>query len=815
MRTRMNSPFSTGCLRRHHPHEVLGGQWTPRRVGSGISRLTRVAVLGALLAPSAVVATGLVSSSTAALASSPPAQFGGTDVPTWYNGDSWSYAQVFNFNGSGSNVTINENVTYTVTGTGTYDGYSVYELNISGNITGGGGNVSGYSFSVSNGTVSGFEDLRISDLAMVFQKEEQSANGTVNTGFPLGNQNASAQLQYNMTPSPPWRKEVFRLHNGDTWHTHSVINVNGFLNYESVVSGGSSFNSNYTLDANTSVSPQSISVPAGTFSTDYVDTTSTYDSTFDHRWWSPGVRNVVREHLQIPMSGGTAQITRTLTGYSLPGHPASLSELVDPNVSCAGGQVNVSGVLSYAGTPEPNQSLSATLDMSALGTGNVLTKSTTTNGNGAYSVSFQAPSASDGMQKAGVTGSWGIWVAGGNTLHAATLEVVPGACTNLTYKGPTSAMTGSTIGVSGTLTSASGSPIASAPLDFTLGSLSAGATTSSSGVASTSLTLNVSPGTYLLQVEFPGNSTYAPSVVEVPFVVESPVTIAYTGPSSGTYAQPVTFTASLSNTATGQAITGATLDFSLGTMSFSAATSSSGVASVTETLSAPAGSDTLVITYAGGGGNGPAVLRVPFEVLQAPTEVVLAGATSATWGEASQPVFVTLRDADNTSRLAGRVVSFVLLDAKGMPATTPVSATTNSEGIAEVSLTPTPAAGPGNYTLRASFAGSHNYLASASEVAFHVAFQYHFVDATGAGTVKVNPPTKQFLFEAPSLNPTENSGVLVDSSMTVVALPDGEHLIDITYSSPSIILKGSFIEETGQFYSLVDTGSNIYVLERL
>ena len=782
-----------------------------QRAEAAIARSARL--IGAICVMAASLSVLASIGAVPAGASSPPAQFGGTDVATWFPGDSWTYDQTFNFNGSGSNVTINEVVTYTVSGTGSYDGYQVYNVNISGNITGGGGNVSGYSFNVSNGTVSGFEDLRISDLAMVFQKEEQSANGQVNTGFPLGWQNASAQMQYNMTPGPPWRKEVFRMHPGDTWHTHSLINVTGFLNYESVVSGGSNFNSNYTLDANASVSPQTVSVQAGTFATDYVDLTSTYDSTFDHRWWSPGVRNVVREHLQIPMSGGTASILRTLTSYSLPGHAASISELVNPDLSCAGGSVSVSGTLSYAGSPEPNQSLQATLDQSALGAGDVITKQVTTNADGTYHVVFNAPGQADGMSKGGVTGSWGIVVSGANTLRTATLEVLPGACADLSYSGPTSALSGSTATFSATLTSASGTPVQGAPIDFSLGSLTASATTSSSGVASASLDLNTSPGSYLLLVEFPGNSTYAPGVAEVPFVVESPTGLTYTGATSATYDEPATFSATLTS-GTGIPIQGESVSFTLGDMQISATTNSQGVASKTVTVTAAAGSYQLLVAFAGASGYGAANTKVPFVVLRAPTTLQAAGAVSATWGEPSAPIYMTLRDADNTNRLASREVSFVLDNGSGRAVTTPVIAMTNASGVAQVSLTPTPAAGPGEYTLVASFTGSSDYLAASQDVPFHVAWQYHFVDANGTGTVKVNPPTKQFLFQAPSASPSEVSPSTTDPQMTVVALPDGEHVIDITYTSTELALVGAFVEETGQFVAVVDTVNHVYVLER-
>ncbi|MHB1712553.1 MAG: Ig-like domain-containing protein, partial [Acidimicrobiales bacterium] len=558
----------------------------------------------------------VVAPSVAQAAPSGPAQFGGADLSAWVPGSSWTYNQQFNYSGNGSNMTINEVVTYQVAGVTTYAGYNTYKVNISGYVTGGGGSASGVSININNGSVSGVEYLRRSDLAMVYEEEQHNVNGQACDVVCVS---ASAQAQYRLTPSPPWRKEDFRLHVGDAWSLATSINAAGFLNYQSQIkSGGSNFNSTFPFDANVSVpSAPVISVPAGQISTDYVDAQSTNSSATDQRWWAPSAANIAEEHLVIPLSGGaTGTINRQLVSTHVASSSTVLSEGLSPNLSCAGGKVTVAGSLTSGGSPEQGAGVTASLDQSALGASAITTATATTGASGTYQVSFVAPSQADGMAKAGVVGSWGIVVDAGGASAVATLEVVPGACAVLSYTGPTMAAQGQTIDLTAALSAASsGAPIPGAPVTFVLPSQQVTATTDASGIASAPLTLTEQPGYYTLGVEFSGgNGTYAPVGVSVPFEIGAVAHLAYTGPTSGTWGAPTTLQATLTVASSGAPIVSEPVSFSVDGQTLGAITNASGAASVSFTPGGTPGTYPLTVSFIGRDDYLPASASATFTV---------------------------------------------------------------------------------------------------------------------------------------------------------------------------------------------------------
>ncbi|MHB1787591.1 MAG: hypothetical protein ACYCS7_15935 [Acidimicrobiales bacterium] len=325
-----------------------------------------------------------------ASAQSLPSQVGGAEVATWYPGAVWTYAQVVSYGGNGDQITVDETVTYSVTGATTYDGYGCYQLSISGSVTGGRGQASGYQMTVTGGSISGVEYLRRSDLAMVYQHEVHDVNGSV-LGAPV-----SAQLHYTAVPSSPWRKEVFRLHAGDSWQIATSVAVSGRVDYQAPGRSGSSpFSSTYSLDAPVSVTPASISVPYGQVQTDYLPAIGS--GAADKRWWDPSVGNVAEERMHFPAAGGTVSVDRSLSAYRAGTASPQLSESLAPASSCAGGPVAVYGTLSSSGAPVSGTAVSVALDQSALGASDVTTKSTTTDSNGNYEITFAAPSQPDGM----------------------------------------------------------------------------------------------------------------------------------------------------------------------------------------------------------------------------------------------------------------------------------------------------------------------------------------------------------------------------------------------------------------------------------
>ena len=762
---------------------------------------------------------GTTAVASPALAASAVSQAGGADVPTWFPGASWSYDQVFTYSGNGDLITVDETVTYAVAGVTTYDGYSSYQLSISGTVTGGSGQASGYQMTVTGGSVSGVEYLRRSDLAMVYQHEVHDVNGNV-LGAPV-----SVELHYTAVPSSPWRKEVFRLHPGDVWQLATSVAVSGYVDYQAPPgqSGSSPFSSTYSIDAPVSVSASSISVPYGQVQTYYLPAIGS--GTSDKRWWDPAAGNVAEEHLRFPAAGGTVSIDRSLSAYQAGSTPAQLSESLAPSSSCAGGGVAVYGTLSSGGAPVSGASVSVALDQSALGSSDVTTKAATTDAQGNYEVSFAAPSQADGMQKAGVTGSWGIVASAQGTWAAATLEVLPGACstqvpTKLAYTGPPGGGEGQPTVLSAALTDAlTGAPVQGADLVFTVGSLSASATTGSSGQASATLDLSIRSGSYTLTISYAGSATLASASLSTPFVIGVPTSLAYTGPRSSPWGMPVSLAASLTNPASGQPVAGEPVSFSVAAMRTGAITNSAGVAEVSFFPDLSPGSYTMIVAFAGGDGFAPAVTSVAFQVEAHSTTLSYSGPSSATWGKTVR-LTATLGDATAGGGIPGESISFSL-------GTQSVSAITDKNGVASATLTlaqtPSQATCSGGasspdatclrYAVVVSFSGSAHYRGSSDSMPFTIDWPYVFSDAGGLGTVYLSPGSKQFLFVAAAKSgPPEVFGPVSNVQMTTVTLPGGNGVTDVTYSSSVVGLQGEFSLADGAFSAVVDTATHLYVL---
>ncbi|MHB1487399.1 MAG: carboxypeptidase regulatory-like domain-containing protein [Acidimicrobiales bacterium] len=318
------------------------------------------------------------------------------------------------------------------------------------------------------------------------------------------------------------------------------------------------------------------------------------------------------------------------------------------------------------------------------------------------------------------------------TWASATLEVLPGACsaqapTRLTYAGPPGGGEGQATTLFAIITGAtSGEPISGATLVFSLGSLSASATTNASGEASATLDLGLPLGNYTLTISYAGSATLAAASLSAPFVIGTPTAIAYAGPHAGRWGQQIALAATLTDPASGQAIPGEPVSFSVGAQRTGAITGASGNAEVSFTPSALPGGYTLVVSFAGGDGYAPAFSSVVFQVEAHSTTLSYSGPTSATWG---QPISLMADLSDTTAGtgVPGETVTFTL-------GAQSVAAITNKDGIAQATLTPTQTPsqatceGPARsstsacitYDLAASFAGSPHYGASSTSVPFTI-----------------------------------------------------------------------------------------------
>ncbi|MHB1712487.1 MAG: Ig-like domain repeat protein [Acidimicrobiales bacterium] len=407
--------------------------------------------------------------------------------------------------------------------------------------------------------------------------------------------------------------------------------------------------------------------------------------------------------------------------------------------------------------------------------------------------------------------------------HDATNVTVANPA-QLSYTGPASGAWGQSVQVSARLVDPNNgsTPIANAPVSFSLPGSSANAVTSSNGVATATVALHRPTGQTSLQVSFPGNAYYEPVSSSVPFdIVGHTTSVSYTGPARLFAGTPATLTAQLTDTSSGQGIPGLPVSFRVGGQSLTGMTDAAGVASVTYTPPSP-GQATLEVSFAGDRDYGPASTSAGLAIGKAPTSLSYAGPESATWGGVVS-LHATLVNARSGLPVPGRLVTFSL---GGVTA----SALTNRQGVATSIQALDPRAGPGTYALELDYPGGSTTLGSSLSVPFSVCWQYVFVSGEGLGqscgpppghgpassqgAIYLNPGSHQLLFygapAAPGGSP-QVIGPVVDPQMNVVATPAGNE-IEVAYSSSSLVVHGTFNESTGAFEAVVDTASKLYAL---
>ena len=170
------------------------------------------------------------------------------------------------------------------------------------------------------------------------------------------------------------------------------------------------------------------------------------------------------------------------------------------------------------------------------------------------------------------------------------------------YTGATTGDFSDSVTMKGVLTedTATGTPLGGQTLTFTLGSKSCSATTNSSGVASCSLKIGDIAGSYQATATFGGNGFYKSGSGSKTFTITPEEdNLSYTGATSGKKGSSTTLSARL--TSDDGAIVGRTVKFTLGTLSCSGATNSTGVASCTVTLPSTTGSYSLKSSFTSDG----------------------------------------------------------------------------------------------------------------------------------------------------------------------------------------------------------------------
>jgi hypothetical protein len=344
----------------------------------------------------------------------------GTDIPTWYQGDQWTYTiDPLSFtspNGSFSGTV--HNFRETVVGmTG-----DAYEVSITGQISGD-ITVSGLQGTLS-GEITGTTYQRVSDLAqetMILHSE-----GTIFYlifQFPY-------QMDLVMNSTPPLEVFDFPVNVGEQWQISCLSTTTGFFNITGVYE--QSLNASQWVDETIQCdSQEQVSVPAGTFNCCKITRPSTTV------WYSSDTGNIVKSTVDQTGENMTVHATMTLQMFSRSAQPITISEDIQPSVTVPGNQVVISGQVHNTGTGDPIQSATVSIEIPSMG--EIWT--CITNSSGSYNTIITAPTMMDDTPSGRETGSGGVIVqcaSGGlSGYHVQTLvTLIDTAPTTPLISGP-------------------------------------------------------------------------------------------------------------------------------------------------------------------------------------------------------------------------------------------------------------------------------------------------------------------------------------------------------------------------------------------
>ncbi|HEX3126417.1 MAG TPA: carboxypeptidase regulatory-like domain-containing protein [Thermoanaerobaculia bacterium] len=296
-----------------------------------------------------------------------------------------------------------------------------------------------------------------------------------------------------------------------------------------------------------------------------------------------------------------------------------------------------------------------------------------------------------------------ITLQGGNTLASNPVTAIWTAPLTLTLAPPSATLPlGAPATVAATLTDGSHQPVPGSAVSFqVLTGPNAGrtgqGTTDAAGQATFTYT-STALGTDVLEASL-GQGLRSNRITTTWIAV--PTNLSYLGPTVGKCGEPLTLSARLTESTTGQPIAGQTLTFDLGGLTATATTGGDGVATAALTPSGP-GAFPLTITFAGGGPYTGSMASLLIAVPRSATVLTYTGGFPVANGQA-QTVSARLTDVASGAPLPGRTVTFAFgsLTASGI---------TGADGIATATLT-LPAAQPtGLAELRITVAGDDCHL---------------------------------------------------------------------------------------------------------
>jgi hypothetical protein len=305
-------------------------------------------------------------------------------------------------------------------------------------------------------------------------------------------------------------------------------------------------------------------------------------------------------------------------------------------------------------------------------------------------------------------------IGAGISPHLAAVRPAPPTvvATTTRYTGDTTQNDHAIANLSATLlVQGTSTPIPGQTITFTLGTQSCAGTTSASGVAACSVTLNQSPGSYTVTASFAGSANQQASSDSRGFTITPVATItAYTGDTTQSFHHTANLSATLVELGTSAPIPGQTITFTLGTQSCAGTTSASGVAACSITLNQAPGSYIVTASFAGSANQQASSDSRGFIITAVATVTAYTGATIQNYHDIAN-LSATLAEQGTSTPIPGQTIAFTL-------GTQSCAGTTSTSGVATCSIVLNQV--PGSYTVTAGFAGSTNQQASSASAGFTV-----------------------------------------------------------------------------------------------
>jgi len=318
------------------------------------------------------------------------------DISTWCMGDEWIYTAdpVSYYSENGSFNGKIENLKREVIGvtiiTHDDDQFEVYKVDITGDIT---GEISWEGLSGDlEGEIEGVSYIRITDLAEV--KTEIVSTGIVQILFI----NRDYELTNTNLFFPPLELYDFPLKLYDQWEISSNTLSSGSFIIEDLIE--EEFSESEMFDEIIQcTNKESVSVPAGDFESYKI----TYSS--DTVWYSPEVGNIVKSEVNQSDKDYTFNMDLSLESFSKGNRPIDVTENVDPSDAIIAQEIIISGQ-AVDSNSDPIQNGDISIEIPRIGE----YWFTSTDDDGYYTITIEAPYIFDDTPSTGEFGSDGVIV---------------------------------------------------------------------------------------------------------------------------------------------------------------------------------------------------------------------------------------------------------------------------------------------------------------------------------------------------------------------------------------------------------------------